>query len=255
MRNATSAATDVQPSRLTLTTPLSLIFLGSLLTAGALSSGQLFAAEPSDYLPSGRRHALYQGDLPAGVVGQARLQRRGPVVNYYQPVQFVGPTGVKFALAENGSFGNSQDGLMAGLLIGSVYRYRVTEIPGAEGVELYPTVELIDRTYPPANLATLYPIPVVLDESDIEAALDGRMVTRVVYLEDPQTAIAIPGTPTESRVMELSSYQDPLHEADRLGRPVAIVRMGSVRPPAAPALLPQFFFGFPTWAPIFQPEP
>jgi hypothetical protein len=80
------------------------------------------------------------------------------------------------------------------------------------------------------------------------------LVTRVVYLEDPQTAIALPGTPTDSRVMDLGDYQDALREADRLGRPVAIVRIGSVTPPTAPALLPQFFFGYPSWAPIFKPE-
>ena len=113
-----------------------------------------------------------------GVVGQARLARRGPVANYYQPVKFAGPEGVQFALAQNGAFGESEESLMAGLLIGSVYRFQITHIPGAEGVELYPTVELIDRTYPPANLATLYPIPIVVDESDLEAAMDGRMVTR-----------------------------------------------------------------------------
>ena len=140
------------------------------------------------------------------------------------------------------------------MLIGGVYRFQVTHIPRAEGAELYPTVELIDRLYPPPGLATSYPIPIVLDESDLDAALAGRLVTRVVYLEDPQTAIAIPGTPTDSRVMDIGYYQDPLHEADRLGRPVAIVRIGSVAPPTAPALLPQFFFGYPPWAPIFKPE-
>jgi hypothetical protein len=54
--------------------------------------------------------------------------------------------------------------------------------------------------------------------------------------------------------MDVSYYQDPLKEADRLGRPVAIVRMGSVTPPTAPDLLPHFFFGYPSWAPIFQPQ-
>ena len=212
------------------------------------------AAEPNDFLPQQGHHAIYRSDLPPGVVGQARLARRGPVAGYFQPVKFAGPEGVKFALAQNGAFGQAEESLMAGFLIGSVYRFQLTEIPGAEGVELYPTVELIDRIYPPANLATLYPIPIVLDESDLQAALDGRLVTRVVYLEDPQTAIALPGTPTESRVMDVGYYQDALREADRLGRPVAIIRIGSVAPPTAPELFPQFFFGYPAWAPIFPAE-
>lgn len=211
-------------------------------------------AEPADYLPPRGQHSLYRADMPAGVVGQARLTRRGPVAGYYQPVQFAGPPGVKFALAQNGAFAEGDESLMAGMLIGGVYRFQVTNIPLAEGVELYPTVELIDRTYPPPNLATTYPIPIVLDESDLEAAISGRLVTRVVYLEDPQTAVALPGTPTDSRVMDIAYYQDALQEADRLGRPVAIIRLGSVGPPTSPALLPQFFFGYPPWAPIFKPE-
>ena len=48
--------------------------------------------------------------------------------------------------------------------------------------------------------------------------------------------------------------QDPLEVADRMGRPVAIVRIGSMAPPREPVLLPQFFFGNPSWAPIYQPE-
>ena len=227
-----------------------LIMMPLMLVIGTTA----FAAEPNDFLPQEGHHSLYRGDMSPGVVGQARLARRGPVANYYQPVKFAGPDGVKFALAQNGAFGESEESLMAGLLIGHVYRFQITQIPGAEGVELYPTVELIDRTYPPANLATLYPIPIVVDESDLQAAMDGRLVTRVVYLEDPQTAIPLPGTPTDSRVMDIAYYQDSLHEADRLGRPVAIVRIGSVAPPTAPALFSQFFFGYPMWAPIFKPE-
>jgi hypothetical protein len=103
-------------------------------------------------------------------------------------------------------------------------------------------------------LASRYPIPINLDQEDLEAALQGQLVTRVIYLEDPQTAIPLVQPPTSSRAIEISEYQDPLEVADRFGRPVAIVRIGSLTPPTAPELLPSFFFGFPAWAPIFQPE-
>ena len=41
----------------------------------------------------------------------------------------------------------------AGLLIGSVYRLRVTSIPLAEGLEVFPTIEVIDRLYAPLGPA------------------------------------------------------------------------------------------------------
>jgi hypothetical protein len=175
-------------------------------------------------------------------------------LGYYQPVAFAGPIGVRFALPQSGAFVEPAESLHAGLMVGAVYRFQITSIPGAEGAELYPTIEIIDRTYPPPGLATRYPIQVTLDQDDFDSALDGRLVTRVIFLEDPQTASALAQTPLTSRPLEIAEYQDALETADRFGRPVAIVRIGSVAPPRAPALMPRFFFGYPVWAPIHQPE-
>ena len=194
--------------------------------------------------------------MPPGYLGGARLQGRGPgpVMGYFQPIAFHGPEGTQFALANSNAFFDSEESLQAGLMIGSVYRFKITNMPGREGAELYPTVEVIDRTYPPPGLATKYPIEIYLDDEDLRAALDGQMVTRVIYLEDPQSATPLQQTHASERPIEASHYQDALEVADRFGRPVAIVRMGSVAPPRSPALLPGFFFGSPAWAPIVQPQ-
>ena len=220
----------------------------------ALLSATADAAEPSDYLGNAHRHRILSSDLPPGVVGQARLAGRGPVAGYLQPVSFVGPQGAQFSLSNAGAFAEPTATLQAGLMVGSVYRFQITSIPDAVGAELYPTIEVIDRTYPPPGLATRYPIQIVLDQEDLDAALSGQLVTRVVYLEDPQTAIAQVQTPATNRPFDIAEYQDALEVADRFGRPVAIVRLGSVAPPQAPVLIPQFFFGHPYWAPIQQPE-
>ena len=227
------------------------IALGWFLIHGT----SVMAAGPDDYLGNQGHHPLFTGDAPPGVLGTARAMGRGPIQGYFQPVAFSGPEGTKFALPQNGVFAAAETRLMSGLLIGSVYRFQIIGIRGAEGAELYPTVELLDRTYPPAGLATRFPIPINLDEQDLEAALEGQMVTRVIYLEDPQTAVPLSETPTTSRAIEISQFQDPLEVADRFGRPVAIVRIGSLLPPATPELMPQFYFGYPAWAPIYQPEP
>ena len=208
------------------------------------------AAEPSDYLGSTGRHRLLTGDMPPGYVGQARLAGRGFVNGYFQPVALTGPKGTRFALTRNGGYSEGAELLQAGLLVGSVYRFQVTRIPMMEGAELYPTLEVIDRTYPPPGLPTRYPIVINLDQEDLESALSGKMVTRVIYLEDPQTAVPMQQTPLTNRPVEVAEYQDALAVADRLGRPVAIVRIGSLAPPRTPALMPGFFFGFPAWAPI-----
>jgi hypothetical protein len=212
------------------------------------------AADPSDYLGQRGRHRVLSGDFPPGALGQARLAGRGPVACYFQPVLVSGPPSAQFSLPSGGAFLEPSPTLSAGLMIGGVYRFRITSIPGAEGAELYPTLEVIDRTYPPPGLATHYPIQIQLDQDDFDAALDDRMVTRVIYLEDPQTATPLVQTAESNRPLEIAEYQDALEVADRLGRPVAILRIGSVAPPQVEDLMPQFFFGYPTWIPIEQPQ-
>ncbi|MGI9473030.1 MAG: hypothetical protein ACR2NZ_15930 [Rubripirellula sp.] len=231
---------------------LTRLVAGAFVVATFVSGSQ--AADPADYLGYKSNHRILSSDLPPGVLGQARLAGRGCVAGYYQPIAFMGPEGARFALPQGGSFADTKEVLNAGVLVGSVYRFQVTRIPGAEGAELYPTIEVIDRTYPPPGLATRYPIVIQLDQDDFDAAMAGQLVTRVVYLEDPDTATPIEQTPITNRPVEAAEYQDALEVADRLGRPVAIVRIGSVAPPRSLALLPQFFFGNPIWAPIHEPE-
>lgn len=231
---------------------LSAVSIAILLASTSFSS---VAADPTDYLPGGDPHRLFRGDYPPGVVGQARLAGRGPVAGYYQPVAVSGPEGVRFALPQNGTFASGEATLRAGMLVGAIYRFQITAIPGVPGAELYPTIEVIDRTYPPPGLANRYPITINLDEEDLEAALSGQMVTRVIFLEDPETAMPVPATPTTSTPIQIAEYQDALEVADRFGRPVAIVRIGSLTPPRTPELLPQFYFGYPVWLPVDPPQP
>lgn len=215
-----------------------------------------FATEPSDYLSNNGQHRLFSGDMPAGVIAATRQRLTpNPQPAYYQPIQFRGPDKTEFALAQYGTFDKGEKDLMAGLRVGQVYRFRVSNIPFAEGVELYPTVEMVDRTYPPPGLATSYPIPINLDQDDLYAAMEGRLVTRVIFLEDPQTAVPLQQSPEGPNAIDVPEYQDPLQIADLRGRTVAILRIGSMAPPRAEVLKPQFFFGHPEWAPIFKPEP
>ncbi len=217
----------------------------------------VLAADPRDVLGPPGGHPLLTGDMPAGVIAATRqnMSYRQPPATYYQPVKFHGPEGVRFSLAQYGSFEEGDADLMAGLMIGQVYRFRVTGIRFHAGAELYPTVEMVDRTYPPPGLATSYPIPINLDEDDILAALEGRLVTRVIYLEDPQTATPLPEGPHGPKAIDVPDYQDPLEIADLHGRTVAILRIGSLAPPREEILQPRFFFGHPSWAPIFKPQP
>lgn len=109
--------------------------------------------------------------------------------------------------------------------IGHVYRLRLADMPEFPGVEIYPTVEVLDRLHPPAGRENDYPIPIVFTENDLRIAVSGHMVTRVVYLEQPQLAAQI--DPLRREVpLAVGPDENALLEADRLGRPMLIVRIG-----------------------------
>ncbi|WP_164103036.1 hypothetical protein [Candidatus Laterigemmans baculatus] len=206
-------------------------------------------------LPNNPGHPLLSASLPPGALGAARLasggQRGFPLQGYYQPVAIYGPAGSQLALAAAGGFAPPVEApLQAALLVGSVYRFQVTRIPNQPGVELFPTIEIIDRLHPPPGQETRFPIPVHLDADDLAQALEGRLVTRVIYLEDPQTALPVADEPESQRTFDVRADHDPLLEADRLGRPVAVLRIGSLAPPRDAALLNQFLLGCPPWLPI-----
>lgn len=174
---------------------------------------------------------FYHQRLAPGTIGQLQNMKGRGIPGYFQPVQIVPPEGTKVAAVVQGAFADDLPAPQTfGCLIGAVYRFRITEIPLQPGAELYPTVEVIDRTYPPAGLELKYPIPVHLTAEELQYALEGKFVTRVIYLEDPDVAIPNAYEPGFQPYFELPPGEDPVITANQLGRPVAILRLGSRRP-------------------------
>jgi hypothetical protein len=173
-------------------------------------------------------HWLHAGAMPPGAIGSLRLHRARPLSGYFQPVRIRAPQGARIALARDASFEIPQPGeVLVGMHIGWVYRLQVTEIPNNPGLEIFPTIELIDRLYPPPGLALRYPIPVELTLEELELAGRGAFVTRVIYVEDPQLALPIAQRADGAQPwIEAPAGEDPLVTADLRGRPVAILRFG-----------------------------
>jgi hypothetical protein len=173
-------------------------------------------------------HWRHAGAMPPGAIGRQRLMRGGPLSGYSQPVEIRVPNGTRIAPAIEQNFGEpSPDRLLVGLQIGPVYRFRITDIGENPGLEIFPTVEMIDRLYPPEGQSTKFPVPVDITQDELLMAAEGKFVTRVIYLEDPQLAIPIAEkTPSPTRWMDVRAGGDPLVTADNLGRPIAILRMG-----------------------------
>lgn len=172
-------------------------------------------------------HRFHHLELGPGVIGQQQLLRIPNAAHYYQPVEVRGPKGSQISLSANGGFLPAhQNKLKAGLMMGHVYRFRIGNIPLLEGFEVFPTVELINRLHPPPGMAEKFPIPIELTREELQIAMQGHLVTRVIYLEDPNRALGVRQA-DEQQYFDVDRRVDPLHMADRLGRPMAILRMGS----------------------------
>jgi hypothetical protein len=110
---------------------------------------------------------------------------------------------------------------------GSLYRLKLTNIPGHEGTELYPSLEIGPRN--PRTLAFMAhsTIPVQLDSDDFNQILAGNFVTKVIYLPDPEfQELALAGVETLVST-RLDPGLDPIVEADRRGVILAVVRVGN----------------------------
>jgi len=214
-------------------------WLACVLVALASVAGKLPADEPVV-------HYLDAGPIPPGAIGARQLLRGGPLPGYFQPVEIIAPAGVSVSAAVENHFSPpSPAPLKTALLIGPVYRLRVTRIPLHEGAELFPTIELINRLYPPRGQELRFPVPIELSEQDLKLALEGRFITRIIYLEDPLLAIPGPNGRPQQNWFDVAPKDDPLIVADRLGRPMAILRIGGRVPIDPESPDPVFMYNSP----------
>ena len=171
-----------------------------------------------------------------------------PIHGYFQPVMLRTPEGTSLACITAGQFSERLSSpLQVGLLVGCDYRLRIAGIPFHPGKELFPTLTLLARTYPPQGRELEFPIIINLTLEDLELALAGRYITRVIYLENPNTALPIHPGGDEQLSHDIRGG-DPVAVASTMGLPVAIMRIGGRVPSQNTGILsPEFSFGSPPW--------
>lgn len=119
-----------------------------------------------------------------------------------------------------------------GLKVGVGYHLRVSNLPSRPGAVLYPVLEIVGHLHRPQGVdATKFPIRVVFGPDDFEDTVGrGRLVTEVVYLEDPDQALPLSLPKDEIPMLSLNPAEEPLKVASALGRVMAIVRIGNRMP-------------------------
>ena len=177
---------------------------------------------------------LQHGRMPTGQIGQERMLVRPEMVGYMQPVRFMLPKGAEIAVWDGKEYQKlDSDKPQARMMVGAVYRLKLTGIPTREGQELFPSIEIINRLYPPAGEADRFPVMVQIQDDEMIKALDGKFVKRVTYLEDPETALPAQQVKGDQSYFQVGAGQDVLRVAASLGRPMTIVRIGSRIPLAS----------------------
>jgi len=172
-----------------------------------------------------------------GAIGRVRQTQPGPrpesfLPDAVQPVEIRGPAGMRIAIETADGWSPLTAGpLRRGLVVGQPYRLRLAGLPRHEGRELYPSVRLLAKLAAPPGMAWRFPVEVVIDEDDIELALAGSLVRRIVYSAcDPQLPDA---APTAS--FDVLPGGDGLAVAATLGDPVAELVIGNRVPVDAAA--------------------
>jgi uncharacterized repeat protein (TIGR01451 family) len=153
-----------------------------------------------------------------------------------QVVRFQGPLGLTVEVLSPAPMpvpaGDGGGIITVGLKRGVGYRLRLSGIPERPGRELYPVIEIVGHLHRPEGIDPgKYPIRVVFNQDDLDDTGEkSRLVTKIIYLEDPDQAIPFHLPKDQITALTLNPTESPLQVAQALGRPVAIVRMG-VRTP------------------------
>jgi uncharacterized repeat protein (TIGR01451 family) len=165
-----------------------------------------------------------------------------------------------------------------GLRPGYVYRFELTNLPYNPGAALYPEVEVRGMLVPRPGMKYMdYPIPLAFSPADIERALDGVLITKVIYLENPEKALPAEISPDRPAEIMEDTERAAIKNAQENGRLMAIVRLGNRKPSQAelqtvaidgtvllpgekhlksPLLPPVFpFWGCPLYDPLLGPRP
>lgn len=174
----------------------------ALLAAGlaSLAISQRSMAQPP--LPGGAQLVYVRVIAPAGT--QVSFYRGTPVAN-----RFAAPVTV-------------------GMRPGYIHRIQLSDIPGHPGLTLYPTFEVRGTLYLPEKLrASSFPAAVTFSPTEIERIVRGVLLTKVVYLEDPEKAVPASATVDQPIEIDVRPGDDPLEVARHYGRPMIVVRVGT----------------------------
>lgn len=151
-------------------------------------------------------------------------------------IQFTGPEGmeIRWDVSAPGAFDSAPLYTKGRFDFpqGAIYRLKLTGVVAHEGKTFYPTLEVAATTPKSRAFLTHNAIPVHFTDEDFTQASAGNLVTKVIFLPDPEfqdLATAGIGTLVSTR---LDPGINPVIEADRQGTVLAVIRIGNKTVPS-----------------------
>lgn len=217
-----------------MNTPTTTIRTGTVLRVarGLLATVVLASFSPADTVRGDDEPITpetFARNLSPGAIGaRGRLQPgpcpEGVLPDTVQPVEIRGPEGLMISIETAEGWSPLRPApLRAGLVVGQPYRLRLAGFPAAPERELFPTVRILAKLASPPGQAWRFPVEVVIDEADLDDALSGALVRRVVYSAcDPDTPDIVP-----AGWFDVRPGDDAFAVASTLGEPVAEFVVGN----------------------------
>jgi hypothetical protein len=181
-------------------------------------------------------------------------------------VRFVGPAGGKIGWYVPGPASREGKPVLLphqldlpgryNFLQASIYRLKLSDIPGRPGLELYPSLEVVPGNPKTEAFLAHNFIPVEFTEEDFDQVTAGNYITKVIYLPDAQYQTPVDGGVDTLVSTRLEPGQDPCAEAQKRGHILLVVRVGGIDLESAnsPALDSPGPFGTPKPVPVLVPS-
>lgn len=143
-------------------------------------------------------------------------------------VKFAGPAGMHVTFYRGGGTGQTAEApCTVGLRPGYIYRVQMTDIPGHPGLSLFPTLDVRGSLLMANRLRNGdFPAALVFRDLDMAAVREGSLVTRLVVLERPETAIPLASKRDDPLEIDVPPQGDLLTEAYLRGKTLMVVHLG-----------------------------